>query len=85
MFLYGTVQYGTVVRYSAVQCPYSLARSFPHSLSPFTAFTQTDYTDFEAMLSGGVPTSADSLGHAVAEKKLAKRAEKKVTVGFGSS
>ena len=39
---------------------------------------QNEYKDFEEMLSGGARISSSSLGLKAAEKKLAKRVEKKV-------
>ncbi|CBN77032.1 expressed unknown protein [Ectocarpus siliculosus] len=44
--------------------------------------SETEYSDFEAMLSGGARISSNSLGLKAAEKKLAKRVEKKVELAF---
>ncbi|CAB1097990.1 unnamed protein product [Ectocarpus sp. CCAP 1310/34] len=44
--------------------------------------SETEYSDFEAMLSGGARISSNSLGLKAAEKKLAKRVEKKVDLTF---
>ncbi|CAM9600696.1 unnamed protein product, partial [Hapterophycus canaliculatus] len=44
--------------------------------------SENEYNDFEAMLTGGARVSANSLGLQAAEKKLAKRVEKKVQLAF---
>eukprot|EP00903_Cladosiphon_okamuranus_P015397 g14221.t1 len=44
--------------------------------------SENEYKDFEEMLSGGARISANSLGLKAAEKKLAKRVEKKVQMAF---
>ncbi|CAM9244958.1 unnamed protein product [Pylaiella littoralis] len=44
--------------------------------------SETEYSDFEAMLSGGARLSANSLGLQAAEKKIAKRVEKKAQLAF---
>jgi len=49
----------------------------------FVPGAQTDYSAFEEMLSGGARVSSNNLGLKAAEKKLAKRVEKKVHVEKG--
>ncbi|CAM9598700.1 unnamed protein product [Scytosiphon promiscuus] len=44
--------------------------------------SENEYNDFEAMLTGGARVSSNSLGLQAAEKKLAKRVEKKVQLAF---